>query len=162
MAHFTESDEMQFTNTLLAAMKDSEFAGIDFSPLPTAQAGMDEVFIKILRKTNQTERKRLYALLLDSITPAQAPLLMESMRLRGRLGVPGHEEHRWLLDRWGDIDGETATGWAFKIGVDDGYKSTHCPNILIKAWTRNEPEAALNWLASQKEIPLKMAWVRGC
>jgi len=70
MAHFTESDEMQFTNTLLAAMKDSEFAGIDFSPLPTAQAGMDEVFIKILSKTNQTERKRLYALLLDSITCA--------------------------------------------------------------------------------------------
>ena len=66
MAHFTESDEMQFTNTLLAAMKDSEFAGIDFSPLPTAQAGMDEVFIKILRKTDPTERKRLYALLLDS------------------------------------------------------------------------------------------------
>lgn len=150
-----ETSESASPNTLIAAMRGTEFAGIDFSDLPTDQEGIDEVFTRIFSEVSQTERKRLYALLLDSITPEQAPLLMKSMRLRGRLGVPGHEEYRWTLDRWGDIDGEAASAWAFKIDGDDGYGSTHCTNIVIKAWARNEPEAAMNWLAAQKAIELR-------
>ena len=148
-------------STLVDAMAGSEFGGIDFSNLPTDQEGVDEIFVRIFSETSQTERKRLYALLLDSITPEQAPLLMNSMRLRGRLGVGGHEEYRWLVDRWGDIDGETVNAWAFKIDGDDGYKSSHITNIAIKAWTRNDPEAALNWLAAQEDIPLKTGMREG-
>ncbi len=148
-------------NTLAEAIAGSKFGGIDFSNLPTDQEGIDEIFVRIFSETSQTERKRLYALLLDSITPEQAPLLMNSMRLRGRLGVGGHEEYRWLVDRWGDIDGETVNSWAFKIDGDDGHHSTHITNIAIKAWARNDPEAALNWLATQKDIPLKTGMREG-
>lgn len=81
-------------------MKGSEFAGVDFSNLPTAQRGGMRSSSKIFSETSRTERMCLFALLLDSITLEQAPLLVESMRLRGRFGDPGHEEYRWLLDRW--------------------------------------------------------------
>ncbi|MEM7384867.1 MAG: hypothetical protein AAF514_07965 [Verrucomicrobiota bacterium] len=147
--------------SLVETLKVGTFGGIDFGRLPTEQEGMDGIFIKIFSETGQTRRKRLYTLLLDSLTPEQAPLLWNSMRLRGRLGVAGHEEYRWLWDRWGDIDGPAAAATAFKIDGDDGYHSTQVTNIAIKSWARHEPLAAIEWLAEQENIPLKTGMREG-
>lgn len=110
-------------------------------------------------KKNSTSGKLEYLSLLQELTPEEAPHLIALFRKLGQQGYPTPAYDRLYWERWAEIDGAAACETMFER--DRRFPETHLSKLVISTWAKEDPVAARDWLARQRDIPLREGMTKG-
>ncbi len=135
------------------------------SNLPASSAGLEvqtrvrQKFEGFMRDRNQRRRLTGFLAGLETLTAEEAPVLRELISELDREGLHFPLEWPAFINRWGELDGLTATAYALKCSgdawVESGMKE------ILDGWASKDPHAAATWLNNNNESPYFEAALKG-
>ena len=109
-------------------------------------ADMKTTLDSILKETDPIKRNRLFAELLDHLTPENVQVALDTLRDGGM--EPGNFRDMALLTyAWGKMDPEKALAYAAEVG---GRGQAFMTSSVLSGWASANPQAAMDWLHNQK------------
>ncbi len=118
--------------------------GSPSSPTPLTPGQRDALAKRAFTDPNPLSRNQAFSQLLDSLTPENAPALLESLTTNRASG----DQWRLFLYAWGATDGPAAIAHAETL---QGGRKDRFLEAALPGWAGKNPSAATTWLESLEE-----------
>lgn len=100
----------------------------------------------ILKEGDPIKRNRLFAELLDHLTPENVQVALDTLR-EGGMDPSNFRDMALLTYSWGKMDPEKALAYAAEVG---GRGQSFVTSSVLSGWASANPQAAMDWFHSQK------------
>lgn len=117
--------------------------------LPAGPLGADAMratVADIMREIDPIKRNRLFAELLEKLTPENVQAAIEAMR-EGGVDPSNFRDMGLLTYAWGKMDPEKAMAYASEIG---GRGQGFMMSSILAGWASENPKSAMEWFRTQE------------
>lgn len=113
---------------------------------PLDADGMKATLAAIMKETDPLKRNRLFAELLEKLTPENVQAAIEAMR-EGGMDPSNFRDMALLTYAWGKMDPEKAMAYAAEMG---GRGQAFVSSSVLAGWASEDPKAAMEWFRGQE------------
>ncbi len=113
---------------------------------PLSAEAMKSVLSDILKETDPLKRNRLFAELLEKLTPENVQAAVDAIRDTG-MDPANFRDIALLTYAWGKMDPEKAMAYAAEMG---GRGQSFMSSSVLAGWANTQPQAAIDWFRSQQ------------